>query len=560
MPGAAVPPANTVPPDTTNKELGSKIQKAGIVVLAAQLCVRLAGLVGKNIIPNYYDTGGNTLVADVFSHVNGSVLYFPFILGEQCLAPAFLPVFTRAKTEQGEVRAWRYASILFNFLLVMQVAVVAAFICYPDFFGRLLTSWSPTDPDPKNASRYALFVRMLPYAAPSLIGLSMASLTYVILTGYKKFFFAALGDVPLKLSIVGGAALGGLAAHWSPDRTDWRYIAGGAVAGGTLKFLTHLVALGWKRLRMFQFSFNLGDPYVRAFFALALPLLGGIVVSQVRDQIIRREITVLPNLPTYYDLGTSLTGTIQILVPYTLSIALLPYFCDLSARDDNARLGALLTSIIRLLIWFFVPVSIACATGALPLCEIFFSGKNLQQAQLIYPALVISLFALQLPFVAIEMMVMQAFFSSKRVIAPTIAGVIFSVLTAAVVCAGIEYKLVTTPQGVLTLVALSLVVSRMLKAVLLIAMLRWTLPVLPVAETLSFVARAAVAGIASFALAYGASKLIRGEGRIRNVAQIGAVGVAAFGTFIAVSLALRLDEPKQFARWTMEKLRRRGKK
>ena len=42
-------------PGTRNPgKIGDRIIKAGLAVLAAHVCVKLAGLVGKNIIPNYY--------------------------------------------------------------------------------------------------------------------------------------------------------------------------------------------------------------------------------------------------------------------------------------------------------------------------------------------------------------------------------------------------------------------------------------------------------------------------------------------------------------------------
>ena len=563
IPGAPLAPDPAVPPAATSdgkpeqkSGLGAKIQKAGAVVLVAHLCVRFAGLVGKNIIPNYYDLNGNFVVTDVFAVVNG-MINFAFLIGEQCLAPSYLPVFAKATTEHGETRAWRYTSILFNLQFLFLLVLVGSIIVFPEFYTGLLTKWN--NGDPATASRHALALKMLPYAAPCLIGMSLASLTYVVLNGYKEFFFAAFGDTVLKLSIVGGAALGCVLTQWQAGNADWRYIAGGAVAGGMLKLATHLFALRWKRLRLYQFSIDWKDPYVKAFFVLVAPLLAGVVVSQVRDIIIRREITAGANLATYYDLGQGLIGSIQFLVPYTLSIALLPYFCDLSAKDDNAQLGSVLTTVIRMLVWFFVPVTIAFAAAAHPLSIILFSGKELKSGQLQFVALVTQIYALQLPFAAIEMMVLQAFFSSKRMVAPTLAGFVFSALSATVTYIGVEYKFVSTAEGVLMLAALSLVVARVLKSLLLVAMLRSSVPVLPVAETTTFALRVFIAAGAAAAAAYAATLPFHGDSRYKQIAKAGTIGVAAFGVFIAVSLLLQLEEPRLCLRWTQEKLRRRKK-
>ncbi len=395
---------------------------------------------------------------------------------------------------------------------------------------------------------------MLPFAAPGLIGMSLASLTYVVLNGYKEFFYAAFGDSVLKLSILGGAVLGVLLKS-----TDWRYVAGGAVAGGTLKLATHLFALGFKRMRNYSFSFDYSHPYVKAFFVLVLPLLVGVVISQVRDQVITKVLTVTPGLKLYFGSGRLVGDTIQFIVPYTLSIALLPFFCDLSAREDNARLGRVLTEIIRMLVWFFVPVGIAVAAAALPVTRAIFEGKKYTGIALDYTAHVTMLFAIQLPFAAIEMMVMQAFFSSRRVIAPTVAGFAFSFLSAGTAYVCVMNGIVTTPWAILTLVALCLIVARVLKSLLLVVLLRQSVPVLPVLETSGFAVRLIIAGAASAAAAWAAARVHVGDSRVMQLALAGAISAVALAAFLAASLVLRMEEPALFWRWTMEKLKRRKK-
>ena len=545
-------PVATVPGETAKAEqkaLNASIQKAGAKVLVPHLIIKAAGLFTNYFVPNHYSLA----IAEVFKVINDSVLNVAFLIGEQCLAPAYLPLFARAKEERGEERAWRYTSILFNLQLLILLVVVAAFMFFPEQFANLLTDWKVGD-NPEKLLRRDIFVKMLPFAAPGLIGMSLASLTYVVLNGYKEFFFAAFGDSVLKLCIVGGAIAGVIMKS-----DDWRFIAGGAVAGGTLKLATHMLALGWSRLRKYSLALDFSDPYVRAFFVLVLPLLLGVLISQGRDQVITKVLTSQANLKLYFGNGRNLSDTIQFIVPYTLSIALLPFFCDLAAREDNARLGAVLTQIIRILIWVFVPVGIALAAAALPLTKVLYEGPKYNAAALVFTAHVSRLYGLQLPFAAIEMMVMQAFFSSKRVVAPTIAGFVFSALSAGTSYVCVEYGVVTTPMGILTLVALSLIVARILKSLLLVAMLRWSVPVLPVLETTGFVFKLAMAGAASAVAAVGAARLNFGDGRVRQIALSGVIAFSGFAAFLAASLLLKMDEPKEFWHWTMEKFKRKSK-
>ena len=528
-------------------------------MLVPHLIIKAAGLFANYFIPNYYDKA----IAEVFKVINDSVLNVAFLIGEQCLAPAYLPVFTRARDEHGEARAWRFTSILFNLQLLILLGFVACFIFYPEVFVDWLTEWKGGDPE--KMERRALFLKMLPFAAPGLIGMSLASLTYVVLNGYKEFFYAAFGDSVLKLSVLGGACAGVLLKS-----TDWRFVAGGAVAGGTLKLATHLLALGWRRIRQYRLTFKLSDPYVKAFVLLVLPLLVGVVFSQGRDQVITKALTSQANLKLYFSQGRNIADTIQFIVPYTLSIALLPFFCDLSAREDNARLGAVLTQIIRMLAWFFVPVAIALAAASFPLAQALYEGKKFNGDDIVYSALVSRIFALQLPFIATEIMVMQAFFSSRRVIAPTVLGIIFSTLSAGVSYYCVTQGIVTSAAAILTLVGFSLVLARILKALLLVVLLRRSVPVLPVAESMGFVLRIFLAAGVAGAAAFAASKLnffdnlVAGGGRWSGKAlqlfHAGIIAAATFGVFTVCSLALKLEEPRQMYAWTREKFkRRRGK-
>src|SRR5204862_7425190 len=105
-----------------------------------------------------------------------------------------------------------------------------------------------------------------------------------------------------------------------------------------------------------------------------------------------------------------------------------------------------------------------------------------------------------------------------------------------------------------------LIIARALKSILLVGMLRSSVPVLPAAETLAFVVRIILAGCISGAAAYATLKLIPGKAWIHQVVKCGAVGAVALGAFVAMSLLLRLPEPRLCLQWSREKLNRRRKK
>ena len=528
-------------------------------MLVAHACIKVAGILQGNYIPNHYGYA----VSDVFNVVYESVLGVAFQIGEQCLAPAYLPVFTSAREKENEARAWRYTSILFNLQFVILLMIGVLFHFYSDQIVSWSTQWDASNP--AMLERRDMARLMIPYVAPGLIFMSLASLSYVVLNGYKEFFFAAFGDTMLKFCIVGGALAGGILG-----KTDWRYVAGGLVCGGALKFCTHLYAIGFKRLRMYKLSFDFMDPYVRAFAWLVVPLLAGILISKGRDIVFTNVLTSKEKLPTLFKNGRDLVNSIGFLVPYTLSIAMLPFFCDLSLRDDRKQLGEVLTKIVRMLTWFFVPVSIVIAVAAAPLCAFLYKGKTVTVLELSFTVVAAQLFCIQLPFQAIEMMVMQALFSSRRMIAPTLAGFFFSIVAAAIAYVGVKQGYVTEALPILVLVALAAVLSKVLKAIVLIVMLKSTVPVLPWRETSTYCLRVLVAGSAAVCAAFGAAwlyagplafmgKILRIE-RFNNLADAAFIAIGGGSAYLAVSMLLRMEEPSLCWQWSKEKLRKRGDK
>ncbi len=97
-------------------------------MLVPHLIVKGAGLVASSFIPNRFGLE----IAEVFKVINDSVLNVAFLIGEQCLAPAYLPIFTRAKEEKGEAAAWRFTSILFNLQLLILLLVTGVCILFPE--------------------------------------------------------------------------------------------------------------------------------------------------------------------------------------------------------------------------------------------------------------------------------------------------------------------------------------------------------------------------------------------------------------------------------------------
>jgi hypothetical protein len=123
---------------------------------------------------------------------------------------------------------------------------------------------------------------------------------------------------------------------------------------------------------------------------------------------------------------------------------------------------------------------------------------------------------------------------------------------------------------ILTIVASSLVVARVLKAFILVGLLKTTVPVLPLGDTAAYALRVLIAGAGSAAAAIGTQRLYEGplhsivrkipSARVEHAVEAIVIGAAGAAVYLALSLLLKMEEPRQGWHWFREKLRRRGQK
>jgi putative peptidoglycan lipid II flippase len=441
---------------------------------------------------------------DAFIIAFEGVIWMLFLIGEESLGPAFLPVFMDAKQSGNEEKAWRFTSTIFNIQLLILLPIVALLHFFPqqtiDFLTRTDVTASVEDAA-KQAQKRLLAIQFLGAMAPCLIGISLGSLTYMVLNGYKKFFWPAFADAALKIALVGGVVFGqrlGL---------NEQSLVVGALAAGVAKLSVHFFALGGK-LKLYRPVIDFSDPYTRKFFMLVAPLLAGIVFAKVRDYY--NNIYILsalePGMVAINSNGRKIFNAIGSLVPYPLSIAMFPFFCELVERNDRASLGRFLTRSSRMLMLLFIPLAMVIFTLSEPLGRLIFETGKVDQASATTIGMINGFYCLVLPFTALEAVFMQAYFSTHRMGSVTVIGIVFSTLSMVVSYIGVVHYGMRGIDAVI-LVAVGFSISRALKTIALATLLKVQgLPLLPVGETIGFLACIALIGILAGAASFGASR------------------------------------------------------
>ena len=528
--------------------LGNRILRAGIAVGIAHFVFKIAGLVQLKAMGHYLSP---FTIEAVYVTAFEGCLFSLFLIGEEVIGPAFLPVFKGEMDTNGETAAWRFGNAVLSVQFLLLLVVCLLVMLFPGRVIRLMTAWSPL----AQPGKYALARDSLVWMAPALICLSLGSTTYMILNGYKRFFLAAFGDASWKFTVVIAVALGiGVFGF------DYRALVAGLLLGSMAKLATHLAGMLGK-LRFMRPRLDVRSPAFRAMAMLMLPLVCGIVFAKVRD--VFNHVWVLSTLETTGLMqanlfGRKIYGAVGWLVPYALSIAMFPFFCELVDRDDLRQLGRILSTSARMLLSVFIPFSLVCLVLARPVTFLLFQGGQFTPAVAAWTSVSMACYTLVLPAMAVEYLLMQAFFASRKMISVTVIGVVFSALSMAV-----SYVAVVLcgagGAAAIAAIALGFAVSRTLKAATLVVVLKRKIDFFPLRETLLFLLRACATGAAAALLCRASTAAFEalvssGAGKLLLLAKLACGTTGAGAGFILGVRVFRLAEPADMLQWAVQRV------
>ena len=529
--------------------VGARIVRAALVVALANALVKILGLIRIQAVAHQY---GATIITDSYWAVFNGVIIALFLIGEECIQPAFLPLFMKDAEERGEKQAWRFASTVLNAQFLVLLLTVSFLMLFPGRVIGLLTTWEEAGGEKQVSLDTAKgFLRVM---APALLGLSLGSVTFILLNARKKFFWAAMGEGSVRaifaavIFTLGSAPLLG---HWA--------LPVGVLAGSVAKVLTHLPGL-FRQLKNYRPVLDFSNPKFRAFLLLMAPLVAGSFYAKVRDNF--NQIYVLSKveegLMSINFMGRAFTDTLGFLVPYALSVGMFPYLCEMVDRGEHKGLGKLLASSSRFMVFLFMPMAAVMALVSVPIARLLFEMGKLEAADARLVGLVTACYAAALPAYGIERVMMKGFLSNRKTLPLFIIGVIWSTVSMGVCWFLVAFR-GWGGQDALMVVALAYVATRILKAITLVAVLKRSIPMFKLGETAAFLLRAlaltAACALAAWAARAGVAGLLPLEGlalgRLKMVLgmHLAVIGTAATVTFLTVAWLLRMEELKVAVDW-----------
>ncbi|MBI2862769.1 MAG: murein biosynthesis integral membrane protein MurJ [Chloroflexi bacterium] len=429
-----------------------QILRAAAIITLGNVLSRLLGLVREQVIAGLF---GATIATDAFViAATVPTMVYDLLIGG-AISAAIVPVLS-GYLEAGDQQTFNKVSnnllVLASLLLILLVAILTPLA---PLIGRLLgAGLTPEGQD--------LAIRLIRWIMPSIVFLGLAGVSMGILYARQVFLYPSLSAAAFNLGIILAAIASALLFGPRPES-----LVLGVVLGSLLQLLLQLPGI---RGLPFRLAIAWRDPELRQILRLYAPVFLGLVISQV-GVILDRNLasrTGEGNIAAMR-FATTLVQLPIGLIASAISLAVLPSLSRVAAGiarpapasvtldhysvDSEqpvagdwrlAELGdpaqertlqpykATLELGVRLALAAMIPVATGMVILREPLVQLLFERGAFDAEATRRTALAFLLYAPQLPFVAVDLLLIYAFYARKDTLTPMLIGLLGVVTYAAV--------------------------------------------------------------------------------------------------------------------------------
>ncbi|MBF6590638.1 MAG: hypothetical protein IVW57_08920 [Ktedonobacterales bacterium] len=413
-----------------------RILTAAVIIMVGQLLSSVLGMVRIEVINIlFYGVASGAFVVAL-----RPIQQLSDLLAAGSVSGALIPTFVdeSAPGQRDDLRRV-YSTIANLVVLVMAAAVLILFLTAPLFI--------PVETQKFGADGQALTVILVRIAAFSLFGLGLYAVTSALLYALREVVYPAFAPGIYHVGVVlfGVAALLiatgrlrlPLGSVLRPDVTSAavahahalgaRGLAFGAVIGAAAEVA--LLVPGLRRVRMiWRPVLDLRHPRVRQILRLYAPVAMGLLLSVGQQNLevflIGRTPGGAPANATALQSATTLVQFPVGLVAAALSFAVLPSLTAAATRGDLAEFKRTLGLGFRVGLLLMVPAMVGLIALRVPIVALLFQHGACGHACTVRNALALQNFAYQLPFLALDQLLIAAFYARKNTLTPVIVGVV----------------------------------------------------------------------------------------------------------------------------------------
>lgn len=478
------------------------LARSAAILALGNLASRLLGLLREMVIADYFGASAEVSAFQIAAFVPKNV--YELLVGGM-ISAALVPVLSEVRAREGEEGFWRAASALVSLTAVLfGLALLLLQLAAPLVAWLLGGGFS--------ADLRALASGLIRAILPSLLFFGLSGVLTGVLFARERFAYPAMGAALFNLGVI-------LAALALAPRLGILSLSLGVVLGAGLQLGILLPGLRGGRLR---WRWQPGHPALVKMLRLYLPVVGSIVVAQVGLAIDRNLASrVGEQVIAWMQFATTLIQFPLGLVSVAVSTAVLPTLATLSSRGAEADFKRSLGLGLRLVLVLTLPATLGLLALGLPIIRLLFEHGSFLPPDSAQTYLALSLYLVGLPFAAVDLLLVFAFYARQDTLTPVLVGLI-----GVAVYLAVALSLV----GRLGMAALVLANSAQWvgHALIMLLLLNRRLGWLSGERLGATLLRSALASVAMAVLVYRLAGLLQPRGELLQVILAGGAGLALY--------------------------------
>ena len=516
--------------------IGTIARAASLVIVFFALS-RMLGLVRDVVVASQF---GTSLEYDAYLAAFKLPDFLFNVISGGALGSAFIPTFTGFLTRKDRVGAWRLASAIINWLLLILVGmgILSA------IFAPQLVRWVIA-PGFSDAAQLALTINIMRLLMLSMVVFGISGLVMGILQAHQHFLLPALAPVVYNLAIIAGA--------WFLGPHIGVYgLAFGVVVGSLLHLTIQLPGLAKYNARYVPIL-GASDAGVREVARLMGPRMLGLAAIQLNfwwDTILASWLS--QGSLSSLDYGRRLMLLPQGIIAQAVAAAAFPTFSALAADEAWDELQSAFISTLRGVLYISIPAAIGLIFLGKPIIEVLYQRNAFDEQSTQATLWALVFYTIGLVSHSMVEILTRAFYALKNTKIPVMVGIasmVINVVLSVALLNGFS-NVGWAPHGGIALASSIAVTVEMVWLVAMLRRLPGQLSMRPLLiPSLKMFVAGGIMGVGLWALQ---------QTVLENLQAwlIVGIGIASgVGVYLLMSLILRIDEISIVKRLVLRKLK-----
>ena len=413
------------------ERVNARVAGASGILALGNICSRILGLAREIVLTYLFGATGAVDALQVAIIVPKAI--YDLLIGGH-INGAIVPVLSDVITTRGKDELWRVVSALISLVIVMLALLIL-------LIELLAPQIVPLVAPGAEAGTRQLAVELLRLTAPALLFLSLFAVFSGTLFALRSFTLPAFAGVVFNACIVLLTLALAPSLALLPNLTGQTLLFPFLLArpGGGIT----VVAFGWLagaiaqmalqvpglRIRRLRLSIHWRDAALKSIGLLYLPVMLSLIIDtlvirpfsyNLASQTIEGGIAIM-------NWATTLVQFPQGLVATAISVAILPTLARQSAEMTEAAQRAFKDTLglgLRLTTALILPAAIGLFVLAAPIIALLFENGAFLAGDTEITAQALRLYLIGLPFAALDLLLVYAFYARKDTLTPALIGIV----------------------------------------------------------------------------------------------------------------------------------------